>query len=169
MRIAGIIENDIVDCDDGFCVSLWTVGCPHHCKGCHNQILWDRNAGEEFPREEIANKVINLIDKNGVLRHLSILGGEPLVEYNVEDVFYVINRVRETFGDKIKIYLWTGYTYEYLLDSSKHSNKYNSYVNKILQKIDVLIDGLYIEELRDVSLKLRGSSNQRVLYRGKDF
>jgi anaerobic ribonucleoside-triphosphate reductase activating protein len=169
MRIAGVLEDDIVDSDDGIAVSLWTVGCPHCCKGCHNQELWDRKAGEEIPREDVANKVIELIEKNGVLRQFSVLGGEPLVEYNIEDVFYIINRVREVYQDKIKIYLWTGYDYEYLIDTSKHSQKYNTCISKILKKIDVLIDGLYIEELRDTSLKLRGSSNQRVLLRENNY
>lgn len=155
MRYAGLIENDIVDSDDGICVSLWMQGCPHHCKGCHNPETWDFNGGIEIDREKLVENVINSLTQNGVKRNFSILGGEPLAEENLEDTLYIINRVRNKFP-KIKIYLWTGYTIENLKI-------------KDLKKIDVIIDGLYDEKLRDVSLPLRGSSNQRILYRGKDF
>ena len=155
MRYAGLIENDIVDSDDGICVSLWMQGCPHHCKGCHNPETWDFNGGIEIDREKLVENVINSLTQNGVKRNFSILGGEPLAEENLEDTLYIINRVRNKFP-KIKIYLWTGYTIENLKI-------------KDLKKIDVIIDGLYDEKLRDISLPLRGSSNQRILYRGKDF
>ena len=155
MRYAGLIENDIVDSDDGICVSLWMQGCPHHCKGCHNPETWDFNGGIEIDREKLLENVISSLTQNGVKRNFSILGGEPLAEENLEDTLYIINRVRNKFP-KIKIYLWTGYTIENLKI-------------KDLKKIDVIIDGLYDEKLRDVSLPLRGSSNQRILYRGKDF
>lgn len=155
MRYAGLIENDIVDSDDGICVSLWMQGCPHHCKGCHNPETWDFNGGIEIDREKLAENVINSLTQNGVKRNFSILGGEPLAEENLENTLYIINRIRNKFP-KIKIYLWTGYTIENLKI-------------KDLKKIDVIIDGLYDEKLRDVSLPLRGSSNQRILYRGKDF
>lgn len=155
MRYAGLIENDIVDSDDGICVSLWMQGCPHHCKGCHNPETWDFNGGIEIDREKLVENVINSLTQNGVKRNFSILGGEPLAEENLEDTLYIINRIRNKFP-KIKIYLWTGYTIENLKI-------------KDLKKIDVIVDGLYDEKLRDVSLPLRGSLNQRILYRGKDF
>ena len=155
MRYAGLIENDIVDSNDGICVSLWMQGCPHHCKGCHNPETWDFNGGIEIDREKLLENVISSLTQNGVNRNFSILGGEPLAKENLEDTLYIINRVRNKFP-KIKIYLWTGYTIENLKI-------------KDLKKIDVIIDGLYDEKLRDISLPLRGSSNQRILYRGKDF
>ena len=155
MRYAGLIENDIVDSDDGICVSLWMQGCPHHCKGCHNPETWDFNGGIEIDREKLLENVISSLTQNGIKRNFSILGGEPLAEENLEDTLYIINHIRNKFP-KIKIYLWTGYTIENLKI-------------KDLKKIDVIIDGLYDEKLRDVSLPLRGSSNQRILYRGKDF
>jgi len=155
MRYAGLIENDIVDSDDGICVSLWMQGCPHHCKGCHNPETWDFNGGIEIDREKLVENVINSLTQNGVNRNFSILGGEPLAKENLEDTLYIINHIRNKFP-KIKIYLWTGYTIENLKI-------------KDLKKIDVIIDGLYDEKLRDISLPLRGSSNQRILYRGKDF
>lgn len=161
MKLAKIIENDIVDCDDGICVSVWFRGCPHRCKGCQNEELWEFD-GDEVELNETTNKVIELINKNEVQRKLSILGGEPLCKENRKDVALLIHKVRNAYP-WIKIFLWTGYTLEELKADIDDDIKY------VLSKIDVLIDGRYVEELRDVSLKLRGSSNQRILYKGKDF
>ena len=159
MRIAGIIENDIVDCDDGFAVSLWTVGCPHHCKGCHNQNLWDYGAGQDIPIKTVINEIKEKINKNGVMRNFSVLGGEPLDPKNVKDVDEVLKEVRAAYPN-IKIYLWTGYTFEEL---EKRTD-----VSGTLRNVDVLIEGRFVEELKQ-NLPLRGSSNQRVYVRGKDM
>ncbi len=154
MRYAGLIENDIVDSDDGICVSLWMQGCPHHCKGCHNPETWDFNGGIEIDREKLVENVINSLTQNGVKRNFSVLGGEPLAEENLGDAAYIISKVRESFPD-IKIYLWTGYVIEEL-------NKKNIFIKQILKNIDVLIDGPFILEKKDLTLKLRGSTNQRI-------
>lgn len=159
MRVAGIIENDIVDCDDGFAVSLWTVGCPHHCKGCHNQNLWDYGAGQDIPIKTVINEIKEKINKNGVMRNFSVLGGEPLDPKNVKDVDEVLKEVRAAYPN-IKIYLWTGYTFEEL---EKRTD-----VSGALRNVDVLIEGRFVEELKQ-NLPLRGSSNQRVYVRGKDM
>lgn len=161
MRIAGIIEDDLVDCDDGYCVSLWVSGCPHRCKGCHNAKYWEYESGEAIDTETLSKIIAEKINKNGILRHFSILGGEPLADYNIEGVLEVIKKIRAVFSDKIKIYLWTGYCLEDIKDKP--------FVKDILKNIDVLIDGPYIEELRDTTLLLRGSSNQRVLYKKNNF
>jgi anaerobic ribonucleoside-triphosphate reductase activating protein len=154
MRYAGLIENDIVDSDDGICVSLWMQGCPHHCKGCHNPETWDFNGGIEIDREKLVENVISSLTQNGVKRNFSILGGEPLAPENLGDAAYIISKVRENFPD-IKIYLWTGYVIEEL-------NKKNIFIKQILKNIDVLIDGPFILEKKDLTLKLRGSTNQRI-------
>lgn len=161
MRIARIIENDIVNGDCGISVSLFMQGCPHRCHNCFNKETWDPNGGIEIKETEVIDKIINLINKNNINRNLSILGGEPLAEYNLMNTSNIIISIRNVYPN-IKIYLWTGYTLEQL-------DKKNLFIEQILRNIDVLIDGRYVEELRDVSLKLRGSSNQRVLYKGKDF
>lgn len=152
MRFYKFLENDIVDCDNGICVSLWYYYCPHMCRGCHNKELWNKDCKEETSREEVLAELISLINKNGILRNLSILGGEPLADGNLEDTKYIIEKVKEVFPD-IKIYLWTGYTIEEL---EKMDTKY------ILKNIDTLIEGRFILEKRDITLKLRGSSNQRI-------
>lgn len=159
MRIAGIIEDDIVDCDDGIAVSLWTVGCPHHCKGCHNKNLWDYGAGQDIPIKTVINEIKEKINKNGVMRNFSVLGGEPLDPQNIKDVDEVLKEIRAVYPS-IKIYLWTGYTFEELSDREDAQN--------VLKNVDVLIEGRYVEELR-ADLPLRGSSNQRVYIRGKDL
>lgn len=159
MRIAGIIEDDIVDCDDGIAVSLWTVGCPHHCKGCHNQNLWDYDAGQDIPIKTVINEIKEKISKNGIMRNFSVLGGEPLDPQNIKDVDEVLKEIRAVYPN-IKIYLWTGYTFEELSEREDAQN--------VLKNVDVLIEGRYVEELR-ADLPLRGSSNQRVYIRGKDL
>lgn len=169
MKVANIIENDIVDCDDGICVSLWVSGCSHHCKGCHNQELWNYDYGEEIPRKIVKEKIIEAIRKNGVERNFSILGGEPLDDKNIENVSSIICRIRQEFP-KIKIYLWTGYTIE---EIKKERNLLKTgrpvYLTRILRRVDAIIDGPYIEELRDPNLKLRGSSNQRILLKRHQY
>jgi anaerobic ribonucleoside-triphosphate reductase activating protein len=154
MKYAGLIENDIVDSDDGICVSLWMQGCPHHCKGCHNPETWDFNGGIEIDREKLVENVISSLTQNGIKRNFSVLGGEPLAPENLGDAAYIISKVRESFPD-IKIYLWTGYVIEEL-------NKKNIFIKQILKNIDVLIDGPFILEKKDLTLKLRGSTNQRI-------
>lgn len=159
MRLAGINENDIADCDDGVCVSVWFQGCPHRCKGCHNPETWDFNGGKKVDKKEVVEKIKNLLIKNGIKRNLSILGGEPLALQNIEDTIYILKEIKEVYPE-IKTYLWTGYTIE---EINKFDNK------DFLNYIDVLIEGRYIEEQRDVSLKLRGSKNQRILYKENNF
>lgn len=154
MKYAGLLENDIVDCDDGICVSLWTQGCPHHCKGCHNPETWDFSNGQEIDVNILTNNILISISKNGIIRNFSVLGGEPLAPQNIENTYYIIDKVRKKFP-QIKIYLWTGYLYEDL--------KKNKIAKKIFNLINYLIDGPYIESLRDLNLKLRGSSNQRII------
>lgn len=159
MRLAKIMENDVVDCDDSICVSLWFYGCPHRCVGCHNSHLWEPDCMEEIANYNVEKKLDELIPKNGIMRNFSVLGGEPLADYNILDCNAILIHIRENFPN-IKIYLWTGYTLEELKKEEK---------DYILKNVDVLIDGRFELEKRDITLKLRGSSNQRILYKGKDF
>lgn len=155
MRYAGVIENDIVN-GEGFCVSFWVQGCPHHCKGCHNPQTWDYVGGNEDSVENIAHRLIRSLCANGVIRGFSVLGGEPLCEENLKDVETLLSMIRDEYP-KIKIYLWSGYVFEDLID------KRNKSVDSILSMIDFLIDGKFDESLKDITLKLKGSSNQRII------
>ena len=154
MRFAGIMENDFTD-GIGISVSFWTQGCPHHCKGCHNPDTWDFNGGNVLPDNYI-QKTIESIYKNGVRRNLSVLGGEPLCNENSEIVDNLLRGVKE-HDSSVRTFLWTGYNYEDLLKSE------NSYTRDSLKYIDVLIDGPFILKYRDITLHLKGSTNQRVI------
>lgn len=159
-KYAGLMTNDFVN-GEGVCVSYFAQGCPHRCKGCFNPETWDFNGGKDLP-DDIRGQIIKAICANGITRNFSVLGGEPLCEENVEEVENIIIGVRAAFPN-IKIFVWTGYTLEQL------TIKNNPHVNNILTHIDILIDGPFIESQKDLTLKLRGSKNQRILYKGIDF
>ena len=93
MRLAGLKLNDCVD-GEGISVSLWTQGCPHRCIGCHNPETWDFEGGYEDETNEIRGQIVKALTANGIQRNFSILGGEPLCEQNIEDVFTILSSVR---------------------------------------------------------------------------
>ena len=158
-RYAAIQKNDYIN-GEGVCVSFWVQGCPHRCEGCHNPSQWDFEGGQELPIN-YKGQIIKAICANNIMRNFSILGGEPLCPENIHLVCHIINAVRAAYPN-IKIFIWTGYYLEDIIDNPVVKND-------ILPKIDVLIDGPFIKEQRDVTLKLRGSSNQRILKKGIDF
>lgn len=159
-RYAGLITNDFAN-GTGTCVSFWTQGCPHHCPSCQNPETWDFQGGKEVPTD-IRGQIIKAICANGITRNFSVLGGEPLCDENLDEVDKIITGVRTAYP-QIKIFVWTGYVLEQLKE------KKNDKINHILSQIDVLIDGPFIQAERDITLELRGSRNQRILYRGVDF
>ena len=151
MRYAGLNKNDM-SAAPGVSVSFFVQGCPHHCKGCHNPETWNFNGGKEFTYNTL-NEIVESLSANGISRSLAIMGGEPLCEQNIFLTLLVVKTVKEKYPD-IKIYIWSGYTYDYLLNHMT-----NSHLGQVLDYADFLIDGPYIEELRDISLPMRGSSN----------
>ena len=159
MRYAGIIKNDF-SAAPGTSVTFFTQGCPHRCEGCHNPETWDFEGGEEVTHDTIL-EVIEAITANGLHRNLCIMGGEPLCPENQFLTNLIINSVKEKLPDT-KIYLWTGYCLE---DLDLNNNR----IKSILEQVDCLIDGPYDKAKRDVSLFMRGSSNQRILYKGTDY
>lgn len=154
MRYAGIIKNDIA-AGEGVNLTFFVQGCPFHCEGCHNPQTWAFDGGKEFTNDTLI-EIINGLKANGVHRNLSIMGGEPLCQENLFLTSLIISHVKERLPDT-KIYIWTGYTYEELLD--RHEQK----LNWILNNIDYLIDGPFILAERDITLAMRGSRNQRIL------
>ena len=160
MKYYGYMPNDFIN-GENISVSLWTAGCPHRCTGCHNSEMWDYENGYEVPID-IKGQLIKAISANGLVRNFSILGVEPLSEENRDFILTIIQAIRTAYPS-IKIFLWTGYTIEEL------KNMEDEKINSILENIDVLIDGKYDESLRNVTLELRGSSNQRILKRNIDF
>lgn len=154
MQYADVIWNDIA-AGDGLCVSFYVQGCPHRCPGCHNPETWDFKGGKEFPAS-LLDELIQRLNAQGIKRSLCILGGEPLCPENQFLTTLLVRTVKEKSPDT-KIYVWTGYLYE---DLQKQGGPHLQY---ILENINVLIDGPFIKEERDVTLKMRGSRNQRVI------
>ena len=141
MKYAQIREMD---------VALFTQGCPYHCKNCFNPETWDFNKGTDWTKET-ENKIIELLKPEYITR-LTILGGEPLIERNIEPLTALLKRVKGIYPDK-QVWLYTGGDFEAL----------KGLYEEIFQYIDILIDGRYIDDLRDYKLKWRGSSNQRII------
>lgn len=149
----------IKDCDiangPGVRVSLFVSGCNIRCKGCFNYEAWDFNAGKPFTNDTI-NKIIEML-KPDYIKGLTILGGEPLDPRNRNDVLKLLQIVRSVYGNKKSIWLFTGYVY---YDHTWLSDKT---MDNIFAHIDVLVDGPFKEERKNLSLKFRGSENQRLI------
>jgi anaerobic ribonucleoside-triphosphate reductase activating protein len=154
MKYAGINKNDFAAAP-GVSVTFFTQGCPHRCYGCHNPETWDFDGGKDFT-PQVLNEIVAALTANGLTRSFCLMGGEPLCEENLSLAALVISYIREKVPET-KIYVWTGFIYEDLLKNSSPELK------KILAEADVLVDGPYIEELRDITLPMRGSSNQRII------
>lgn len=154
MRYAGLIKNDIAAAP-GLCVTFFTQGCPHQCEGCHNPESWDFDGGLEF-KPDLINEIVEALNANGIKRKFCIMGGEPLCQENEFLTLLLIMEIQSRVPD-VEIYLWTGYKYEDLINHATDRMK------RILSSINFLIDGPYIKELRDTTLPMRGSSNQRII------
>ena len=168
---------------EGVGVALFVQGCPFnpHCYNCFNPDTWDFNGGKEWT-PEIKDKFLELINRPYIKR-VSILGGEPLADENLDDVFDLISEIKRRFSDTKTIWLYTGYTlklsklnYINPTDNYKTKQDYNFYTtessknivsnflrSETIESVDVVVDGRYVDSQRDISLKWRGSSNQRVI------
>ena len=155
MNYADIKEIDIQD-GEGVRVSIYVSGCHFHCKGCHNKEAWDFNYGKNFTEKEI-DYIIDLMD-NDYIAGLSILGGEPLEIINQKGLLPLVNKVKSKFPDK-DIWCYTGYDFE--KDIMQNMIPQNEITRELFSKIDVLVDGQFIEEKKITDLKFRGSYNQR--------
>lgn len=153
MRYAGIIKNDF-SAAPGVSVTFYTQGCPHHCSGCHNPETWNFEGGKEFT-PEVIDEILEALTANNITRSLAIQGGEPLCVENEFLTLLIVKTVKEKFPN-IKIYIWTGYYFNSLPNTP--------YIKQILELTDCLIDGPYIEEERDITLPMRGSRNQNIIY-----
>lgn len=147
MNYAEINKVDIAN-GPGCRVSVFIQGCDFHCKNCFNQNAWDFNGGVVF-NDNTIQKILSLC-RYEYINGLSILGGEPLHPKNIDGILQLMKAFKERFPDK-NIWLWTGFKYE---DITR---------KEIFNYIDVLVDGQYVDELRDLTLKFRGSSNQRII------
>ena len=153
MRFHDIKEVDIAD-GPGIRVSLFTQGCPFHCKGCFNEETWDFNSGKAFTKEDQAY-ILKLLE-NPYISGFSVLGGEPLVSVNIGILGGLLKEIKNKFPQKT-IWVWSGNLYENLIK--------NEAVKNVLQYIDVLVEGPFEINKRDIteSNLWRGSTNQRVV------
>lgn len=160
MNYANIKYYDISN-GDGLRTSLFVSGCKNHCKGCFNQCAWDFLYGSKYTTE-VQNMILDSIEPDRI-RGLSILGGDPMEIENQPDVLNLILEFRKRFQDRKDIWLWTGYLID--KDFQEGCRRFLPNVtNNILSNIDVIIDGPFIESQKNLTLKYRGSENQRVIY-----
>lgn len=167
MNYLKISKEDICN-GDGLRVVLWLSGCSHHCYHCQNSQTWEPNGGILFDTDT-KRELFNELEKD-YISGLTLTGGDPLHEKNLEDVLSLTEEIRVSFPEKT-IWLYTGYTWEELFDMS-YSKDYICttttgrdaiYRQQIIRNVDVLVDGRYIDSQRDITLKWRGSKNQRVI------
>ncbi len=148
MHYSGIIKCDSGN-GPGFRVTLFVSGCRNRCPGCFNPETWDFRYGKEFTYETLA-ELRDMLDNDNI-DGLSILGGDPFEPENLETIKLICEFVRHWFGRSKTIWCWTGYEWENIKDLP------------VMRYIDVLVDGPFIQELKDLRLSYRGSSNQRVI------
>ena len=158
MNFAQIYTNDVAN-GTGCRTSLFVSGCTHHCEGCFNKVSWDFNYGALYTKE-IEDQIIDSL-KPSYISGLTILGGEPMEIVNQEALAPLIKRVRETFPQK-SIWVYSGYTWEELTDE-ENKRCHGKDTMEILSNIDILVDGEFVEEKKDIMLRFRGSSNQRII------
>ena len=159
MNYASIVRADIAN-GEGFRVSLFVTGCLRNCPGCFNKQAQDPAFGKLFD-DEAKEKIFTELD-NEWCKGLSVLGGEPMsrLSNNRVQVIAFCKEVKEKYPDK-DIWMWSGYTMEELMSMPDTKD--------IFKYIDVLVDGPFVQEKKDLSIPFRGSSNQRILHKGTDF
>lgn len=170
MRYSSMRNLDISN-GEGVGVSLFVQGCPFHCKNCFNSDTWDFNGGKEWT-EKTKNKFMELIDRPYIKR-VSFLGGECLADQNLDEVLKLVKQIRISFPAKT-IWLYTGFCWndimcsfaglqaDYVVLDKKDIEAWEER-KKIISNVDILVDGEYIDEQKDLSLRFRGSKNQRVI------
>lgn len=157
MNYADIKRIDVAN-GEGVRVSIFVSGCNHHCKGCFNQCAWDFNYGNKFTEKQ-EEEIINDLNPD-YISGLTLLGGEPLEPSNQEGLLPLVKKVKEKYPDK-KIWCYTGFDFE--KDVVGRMAKESETTKELLKYIDVIVDGKFEEDKKDLQLRFRGSSNQRIL------
>ena len=157
MNYGTIKEYDIAD-GPGVRVSLFVSGCRHHCKGCFNEETWNFNYGEPFT-DEVKDRILKLLEPV-YIQGFTLLGVEPLEPENQVVIVNLLREIKETYPKK-DIWCYSGYLFD--VDLAEGGRVYTEVTDEMLSYIDVLVDGEFVEELKDITLKFRGSSNQRIL------
>lgn len=157
MNYATIKTHDVAN-GEGIRISLFVSGCTHHCKGCFNKEAWDFEYGTLYTKET-EQYIIDALSPS-YISGLSLLGGEPFEPQNQTTVLSLIKRVRQEYPEK-DIWCYTGYDFEDDILSGKLSDQ--SITAQMIENIDILVDGKFIEEKKSLNLRFRGSSNQRII------
>lgn len=157
MNYATIKFNDIAN-GTGVRTSLFVSGCTHKCKGCFNSEAWDFNYGKPFTKE-VEDSIIKSLDSD-FIDGLSLLGGEPFEPENQKVLLPFLKRVKETYPNK-NIWCYTGYLFDKELLGDSRAKTEDTI--EMLSLIDVLVDGRFVEALKNISLEFRGSENQRII------
>ena len=157
MNYATIKKTDVAN-GPGVRVSLFVSGCTHHCKGCFNSVAWDFQYGQAYTLET-EQEILQALAPD-YIRGLSLLGGEPMEPENQHGLLELAKRAKALHPEK-SIWCYTGDIYEDLVDAA--SPRHTEETDELLGLIDVLVDGPYIDSLHDITLRFRGSSNQRVI------
>ena len=153
MKYAKIKKTDVAN-GPGVRVSIFVSGCHHHCEGCFNSEAWDFNYGNDFTEDTI-QEIIEAMNHD-YITGLSLLGGEPFELINQKGLLPLLKNVKEVYPDKT-IWAYSGFLYDELKEMDYPETK------EILSLIDILVDGKFVESLKDPNLYFRGSSNQRVI------
>ncbi len=163
MNYAELKKTDIAN-GEGIRVSLFVSGCRRHCKGCFNEIAWDFSYGKAFT-SAVETEIIDALS-SPYIAGLTLLGGDPFEPENQRALYPFLVRVQKLFPDK-NIWCYTGYTYGEGTLQEPHA--VTEVTEKMLRLIDVLVDGKFEESLKDIRLRFRGSSNQRVIDLKRSF
>ena len=159
MNYATIKWTDIAN-GEGVRISLFVSGCTHRCRNCFNEVAWDFTYGDLFD-ETVENKIIQEL-ASSYIAGVSLLGGEPLEPQNQKALLPFIKKIKNAYPDKT-IWCYTGFVFDEKSGLLKETQKNTEWTKELISMFDVLVDGAYIEELKDIRLKFRGSSNQRVI------
>ena len=162
MNYSAIKYNDIAN-GTGVRTVLFVSGCTHHCRGCFQPETWDFKAGKPFTERTIRDILTSL--EHDYIEGLTLLGGEPMEPDNQRSLLVLLRKVKEKFPKK-NIWCYTGYTYESDLLDPK-SPVHTEATDEFLSYVDILVDGEFIEEEKDLTLEFRGSRNQRILHLGR--
>lgn len=157
MNYAEIKYCDVAN-GPGVRTSLFVSGCSHHCPGCFNEIAWDFNYGKPFTQDTIDSIIESL--KPDYIQGLTLLGGEPFEYSNQKGLLPLVRQVREVLPQK-DIWCFTGFLFD--KDIIENMCKRWKETNELLRYIDVLVDGRFVEELKNLNLKFKGSENQRTI------
>lgn len=146
IRLAAYLQPDSIVDGEGVRTVVWTQGCPHHCPGCHNASTWDFNDGALIDVEDVITELKKIKNQDGI----TLSGGDPVCQV---EACYEISKAAHSMG--LNVWCYTGFTYEQMLLNPK--------ARKLLEQIDVLVDGKFVQEEKSYDIYFRGSRNQRII------